>query len=192
MLLYTLPFCLGILVFIEYFFIFKRKLSNPSILFTSGFFLCALFLTYFEKIWLVKLHEETFILVLGGNIAFLFGALVIAKKTNNEMFEKKYQLSESFFPVLTNRLKLLFIFQICNALLKVYLLSRYYGLGSIGANLFAHTLAMKSGDEDIMKFPIGLGFISNIIDIAASITPILLGLYITKRKRCDDYSSFCR
>lgn len=188
MYLYTLPLYLGILLVIEYLFIFKKNIANPSIIFNAGFFLCALFLTYFDKTWMVTIHEETFILVLGGNIAFFCGSYMGYKRyyTNPQIVGKPYKWinhdKSPFVPIMTNRLKILFALQILNAGIKVYLLTSFYGMGSLSANLFAHTEAMKTGEGELMTFPKGLGFVSNTIDIAATLTPILLGLYIVKKR----------
>ena len=188
MYLYTLPLYLGILLVIEYLFVFKKNIANPSIIFNAGFFLCALFLTYFDETWKVTMHQETFFLVLGGNIAFFLGSYIGYRRyyTNPLIGRSRYKWksqNENFFvPIITNRLKILFILQVLNAGIKVYLLMSFYGLGSIAANLFAHTEAMKTGEGELMKFPMGLGFISNTIDIAATLTPILLGLYIVKKR----------
>lgn len=188
MYLYTLPLYLGILLVIEYLFVFRKNIANPSIIFNAGFFLCALFLTYFDKTWMVTMHQETFSLVLGGNIAFFCGSYMGYRRyyTNSQTGRKHYKGKKHngnfFVPVMTSRLKILFALQVLNAGLKVYLLASFYGMGSIGANLFAHTIAMKEGEEKLMKFPVGLGFISNTIDIAATLTPILLGLYIVRKR----------
>ncbi len=62
--------------------------------------------------------------------------------------------------------------------LKVYLLLRYYGTGSVAVALFMHTEAIKS-EGNAMEYPIGLGFVSNTIEIMAGLIPALCAFYLS-------------
>lgn len=178
MYLYYLILGLASLLCVDYFVFFSKRLSTPAFLFNAGFFICAAILKLFESVWHVKLHQDTFLLILGGNISISVASFLMLRKSPSfRNIQGKVQ-STSCVLISVKKLKLFFVLQVLNALLKIYLLLHYYGTGSVAVALFMHTEAMKT-DGNVMQYPIGLGFVSNTIEIMAGIIPALCAFYLS-------------
>lgn len=170
---------LASLLCIDYFFFFNKRLSTPAFLFNVGFFICAAILKLFENVWHVKLHEDTFLLILSGNISISLASFLMRRESPSiREIQGGDQPPSSCIIISIEKLKLFFCLQFFNALLKIYLLLRYYGTGSVAVALFMHTEAIKS-EGNAMEYPIGLGFVSNTIEIMAGIIPALCAFYLS-------------
>lgn len=168
---------LGVLLFLEYYIFFDKKIATPSISFTLGLFVCAVILSTFIDIWDVHIHEQTYWLIIGGNTCVVLGSLlgnVLSKKKTLERQER-----EQFIPISVVRLKTILFVQILTATIRVFFLFKYYGGGSLAENLVAHTMATKFGDDSMM-IPFKLGFILGLSYNLGFMFAFLLPLYMTK------------
>ena len=87
MYLIFLILSLGVLLFVEYYFLFKNEIATPAISFTLGLFICAIILSTFIDLWDVHLHQETYWLIIGGSICVALGSLggdILSKKKKEE------------------------------------------------------------------------------------------------------------
>lgn len=177
MLLFILIFSLGILLILNY-YIFEKSLSTPAFLFNAGFFLCALNLSNFIKLWKVDIHYITYLIIVGGSIFVSWGAFLSHKMHNkNKVILQEIKV---FNPISIKRLKLIVIFQLIINILRIHFINNYYGMGSLAQNLFAHTFALKFG-SDAMQYPTGFGFLSFLSNNIGYIVAFLLPIYSTER-----------
>lgn len=168
---------LGVLLFLEYYIFFDKKIATPAISFTLGLFVCAVILSSFINIWDVHIHEETYRLIIGGNICVILGSLlgnVLSKKKILGKWER-----EQFILISVIRLKTILFVQILMATIRVFFLFKYYGGGSLAENLVAHTMATKFGD-DSMVIPFKLGFILGLSYNLGFMLAFLLPVYMAK------------
>lgn len=109
---------LGVLLFLEYYIFFDKKIATPAISFTLGLFVCAVILSSFINIWDVHIHEETYRLIIGGNICVILGSLlgnVLSKKKILGKWER-----EQFILISVTRLKTILFVQILMATIRVF------------------------------------------------------------------------
>lgn len=176
MYLIFLILSLGVLLFVEYYFLFKNEIATPAISFTLGLFICAIILSTFIDLWDVHLHQETYWLIIGGSICVALGSLggdILSKK------KKEENRGGQFIPISVRRLKFILFIQIFAAVIQVLFLFKYYGGRSLAENLVAHTMAIKFGD-DSMVIPFKLGFILGLSYNLGFMFAFLLPLYMTK------------
>lgn len=172
MFLSILIISLGILLIFNI-FIFKKDLASPAISFILGFFLCALNLINFVYLWKVHIHAYTFFLIVGSCLSLSLGALFCDR--TKKMVTKNGQAY--FSPISVSRLKFLFSFQCAMSLIQIYYLNKFYGMGNLAANLAAHTMELKFG-EDVMKLPSHIAFAKSIFERLGFIFAFLLPIYL--------------
>ena len=177
MILFLLIVSIFCILLLEYFSL-KRDLSNPAFLFTLGFFIASLILSFFIQKWKVDLHWTSFSVVILGNLGVYVGACICSKfcKTSkivrisdtNNIPAKLVSLNGLFF---------LFGLQIAMYLLRIYLLKHYYG-GSLPSALAAHTMAIKFGTEKALQMPFGSSFFYGMAGIVGYVCAFLLPFYM--------------
>jgi oligosaccharide repeat unit polymerase len=133
------------------------------------------------KIWKININSETLWLVVFCNVFLMIGSFIIY------YFHKKYSIEHNIIrcgvlKISTIRLKLIFLFQIFVYAFTIYFLSRYYGMGSLAANLVAHTEELKFGD-DAMKLPFGFSFLNTTISIMGYFFAFLIPYYIQQNNQ---------
>lgn len=162
---------------VEYFSL-KRDLANPAFLFTLGFFIASLILSFFIQKWVVSLHWTSFWIVVVGNLGVFCGAYSCFKlcRTGKEIrIDDGHCFSAKF--VSLNGLIFLFCLQIVTYLLRVYLLKQYYG-GSISSALAAHTVAIKFDSGDRWHAPFVVYFLYKMSGLVGFVCAFLLPYYL--------------
>lgn len=179
--MYHILLCLSLALLLAFgYFLFKKELATPALLFIFGMCICALNLLNFTSVWNVHLHQNTYMLVTGGCISLMLGSLLYNKKQKYTFLYKNASLK--FSPIPTKTLKLLCVFQLGINLLRIYFLNSFYGAGSLAANLVAHTMALKY-EGDVMAYPKGIGFFIGVADFVGYFYVFLLPTYLFQHKQ---------
>lgn len=163
------------------YYIFKKDISTPAIMFCLGFCICALNLLNFITLWNIHIHYNTYLIVTFGCLSLMLGSIFYDRiiKRNHISYTSKYK----FIPLSTKCLLFILIFQIIAGILRIHYLNQHYGFSNLAANLIAHTRAIKFDKGTPMQFPFGVGFIINIADNIGYFIAALLPIYIQQSKK---------
>lgn len=179
--MYHILLCISLVALLFFgYLLLKKELATPALLFIFGMCICALNLLNFTSVWNVYLHQNTYILVIGGCLSLMLGSLFYNSKHKCTLFGKNK--SFKFVPLRTKTLKMLFIFQLAINMLRIYFLNNFYGAGNLAANLVAHTLALKY-DGDVMTYPKGIGLLIGAADFLGYFYAFLLPIYFYQNKQ---------
>lgn len=168
---------LGLLLYIGY-FLFNKELASPTISFILGFFLCAVFLLNFVSLWDVHIHAKTCLLVAGGCFSFMLGAYIYNRTSKKNPSCSLVNIK--FQPISVRRLRIIFLIYIAFAILRVYYLMAYYGMGDLASNLVAHTMALKNYDNEteVLQYPFVIRFSLSILERVSYILAFFIPIYL--------------
>lgn len=164
--------------------LFNKDIATPAMLFTLGMCACSVNLLNFINIWDVRIHQNTLALVLGGCFFLTLGSYFTYRNIRMKCRTTKTADNNPLFIINVNTLKFIALFQVVLSLIRIYFLTKYYGMGSLAENLYAHTLAIKGGNpEEAIHFSLGIGFLISMAESVGGVLAFLLPIYMRFGKK---------
>ena len=162
------------------YFMFRKEIATPALLFSLGMCVCAINLLNFVSIWDVNIHENTFQLVVGGCLFMTIGAF-FSDKVNYRLKAVVMPQEEKLFLVSIRSLKFILVYLLTVSFLQIYFINQHYGTGNLAANLYLHTEMMKLGDDkNLMQLPRLVSYIFSTPTTTGYVLAFLLPVYICK------------
>lgn len=156
---------------------FRKEIATPAFLFTLGMCVCAINLLNFVSVWGIRIHHNTFSLVVGGCLFMTLGAFLCDRF--NHKLKSANMPQKKFCPISVKALRFIMVYLVLVSLLQIYFINRHYGTGNLAANLFLHTEAMKFGDtRKMMQLPRLVAYFMSTPTTMGYVFAFLLPTYI--------------